>query len=279
MGNLPLPIGAALMLDDLEAHRDWLFDAGRDLEIQDFLLPEVLDGDWQATVTRAKRLLRGFTGRRGIHGPFHDMPLDARDPEVASIVSRRMVLGVEAAAAIGATQMVIHSPFTYWDAANFGSKPRSGTRRSAREACIARVVETLRAAVAMAEAHGVTLVIENVEDIVPDWRRALADAFQSACVAVSLDTGHAHNAADLGRAPPVDYFVHEAGARLAHVHLQDTDGFADRHWPPGRGTINWHAVFEALAALPERPHLVLELRDAAEIPEAMAYLGRAGLAC
>jgi sugar phosphate isomerase/epimerase len=64
-----------------------------------------------------------------------------------------------------------------------------------------------------------------------------------------------------------------------HVHLQDTDGFADRHWAPGRGTINWASVFAALAASPADPHIVLELRDRDDIPDAMAYLERNGLAC
>lgn len=30
------------------------------------------------------------------------------------------------------------------------------------------------------------------------------------------------------------------------VLIQDADGHADRHWRPGKGTINWVAVFEAL---------------------------------
>ena len=64
---------------------------------------------------------------------------------------------------------------------------------------------------------------------------------------------------------------------LAHVHLQDCDGYADRHWPPGQGTIRWHSVFRALAAIEAKPHLVLELRKYADIPMAMAYLEREGL--
>ena len=46
-----------------------------------------------------------------------------------------------------------------------------------------------------------------------------------------------------------------------------------------RGTINWTSVFAALAASPADPHLVLELRNSDDIPDAMAYLERNGLAC
>lgn len=275
----PLRIGAALMVADIPAYRDWLIAGQRDLEVQDFLCPEVLLGDWRAVVAEARRLLDGFEGRLGIHGPFHDLALDTADPEIAPIVSRRFVTAVDAAAALGATQMVVHSPFTTWDWFNFGNNPRAGNTPSAQEAKTARVHALLRDAVARAEAEGITLVIENIEDIVPGYRRELAASFGSAAVRLSIDTGHAHYAHHATGAPPVDYFVADAGPMLAHVHLQDADGFADRHWPPGRGTVNWHAVFRAIDALPQRPHLVLELREAADIPAAMAWLEREGLAC
>lgn len=274
---LPLKIGAALMVADLPRYRDWLIDGQRDLEVQDFLRPGVLTGDWQGVVAEATRHLDGFEGRLGIHGPFYDMALDMADVEIAPIVARRFVTGVEAAAALGASQMVIHSPFTTWDWFNFGDNPRSGNRPSAFEAKIERAVALLAPALARAEAEGVTLVIENIEDIAPGFRRELALRFASDAVRLSIDTGHAHYAHCATGAPPVDYFVTDAGAMLAHVHLQDADGFADRHWPPGRGTVNWHAVFRAIAALPQRPHLVLELRDAGDIPAAMSWLEREGL--
>jgi sugar phosphate isomerase/epimerase len=275
----PIQIGAALMVADLPRYRDWLIDGQRDLEIQDFLLPGVLTGDWQARVDAAKAQLDGFTGRLGIHGPFYDMTLDMADSEIAPIVARRLKTGVAAAAALGATQMVIHSPFTTWDWFNFGNNPRVGKTPSDFDAKIARVAALLAPAIARAEAEGVTLVIENIEDIDPAQRRILAQSLDSDAVRLSIDTGHAHYAHHATGAPPVDYFIHDAGAMLAHIHLQDADGFADRHWPPGRGTIQWHAVFAAIASLPQRPHLVLELRDSADIPAAMAWLEREGLAC
>ena len=279
MQDLPLRIGAALMVADLATYRDWLIEGQRDLEVQDFLRPDVLLGDWRAVVAAAKAQLDGFEGRLGIHGPFYDLPLDIADPELAPILSRRMVTAVEAAASLGATQIVIHSPYKTWDWFNFGNNPRVGNAPSAAERTIARVQANLAEAVRLAETHGVTLVIENIEDIEPGWRRDLAASFGSDAVRVSIDTGHAQYAHAATGAPPVDYFVTDAGPLLAHVHLQDADGFADRHWPPGRGTVNWHAVFRAIAALPQRPHLVLELRHAADIPAAMTYLEREGLAC
>lgn len=60
---------------------------------------------------------------------------------------------------------------------------------------------------------------------------------------------------------------------LHHIHLQD----ADRHRAIGIGTTRWHAVFRAIAALDEKPRLIMELRDKAGIPDSMVFLDCEGL--
>lgn len=75
-----------------------------------------------------------------------------------------------------------------------------------------------------------------------------------------------------------DQWIREAASVLGHLHLQDVDGHLDRHWPPGMGNVNWHAVFEALSELEHLPRLLLELRDPNKIPQAMRYLSGIGVA-
>jgi sugar phosphate isomerase/epimerase len=269
--NRPL-LGAALTLKDLAAHRDWLIARQRDLEIQDFTTAEVLDGDWRLLAEQVVRALDGHTGRRGLHGPFWGFKIDSDDPAVRAVVSRRLLQGLEVCEAVGADQMVVHSPFTTWDYNNLDNHP------DARAKQFERVHQTLRAPLARAEAMGCTLVMENIEDKDPAARVALAASFNSAALRISIDTGHAHYAHVTTGAPPVDYYVKAAGAALRHVHLQDAEGYADRHWAPGEGTIRWAAVFRALTALEEMPRLILELRDHAQIPTGAAHLAGLGLA-
>jgi sugar phosphate isomerase/epimerase len=267
----PPVIGAALAVDELPAFRDWLFDRDRDLELQTFHEPAVIAGDWQPHAEAARRLLDGFRGRLGIHGPFWGFTVDSPDPDVRRLVERRLMTGLDICAAVGATQMVIHSPFSAWDHKNLDNY------RGARDALTARVHDTLSAVVRRAEDQGVTLVVENIEDVDPLARLHLVESFASPALRLSIDTGHAEYAHGSLGAPPVDYFVTAAGDMLGHVHLQDADGYADRHWALGEGTVRWPAVFRALGQLSVRPHLILELRDKAGIMPSMDYLTAQGL--
>lgn len=272
MAETPPVVGAALPVHWIAPYRDWLFEKDRDLELQGFHEAAVLEGDWQALAAQAKKELDGFRGRLGLHGPFWGFTVASEDPAVREIVTRRLMQGLDACAAVGAVQMVIHSPYTTWDHNNLDNRPDS------RDAVIGHARATLAPVLTRAEDQGVQLVMENIADVDPAERRRLVEALGSPALALSIDTGHAHYAHCSTGAPPVDYFVKSAGERLAHMHLQDADGYADRHWAIGEGTIRWAGVFRALAALETKPHLVLELHDKRGIPASMAWLEAAGLA-
>lgn len=268
--TLPV-IGAAMTVPELALYRDWVLDKQRDLELQSFVDADVLSGDWQGLADETRRLLDGYTGRLGIHGPFWGFTMDTPDPEVRAIVQKRYGQGLDVCAAIGATQMVVHSPFTTWDYNNLD------TQGGARDRLFTEVHLTMKSVVARAESQGVTLVMENIEDIDPTDRKLLCQSFGSPALKLSIDTGHAEYARGSTGAPPVDVFVNLAGEMLDHIHLQDADGHADRHWAIGEGTILWPSVFRAIGALPVQPRLILELRHKSGIPASMAYLAAKGL--
>ena len=180
--------------------------------------------------------------------------------------------GLEAAGRLGASQMVAHSPFTTWSHDNLALTP------GGREGLIARCAELLAPVLARAAELGVELVIENVEDKDPADRVALVDALAPAPVFVSLDTGHAEYAHVARGGRPTDWHVLTAGARLRHVHVQDVDGWADRHWAPGQGRIAWKPLFAALAEHAPQARLILELKDRADLPEGARHLVDLGVA-
>lgn len=272
MTTKTLTLGAALPVNQLEAHRDWLIEQQRDLEIQDPFRPEVLDGDWRAVARQVRRILDGHTGRLGIHGPFDGLQIMSFDPKVQQVACERIMQGLDFAEEIGATHMVVHSP---WLTLGHPFIPQSPyyTRHDA----IARVHQTIGSAVKRAEQIKCALVIENIFDLHPGPWIELIQSFGSAYVRASIDVGHAYVMHRVGGAPP-DAFVREAGPLLEHLHLQDTDGLSDRHWCPGDGDVNWFALFDALRALEQQPRLILELHDYGRLRDGAAYLTSRGFA-
>lgn len=270
--TLPL-LGVALRGDSLAVLRDWVLDTGRPVEIQDFAGPGELSGNLGPKVALWRNALAGHTGPIGLHGPFFGLDLANPDAEIRAIIQARFMAALGVAEALGATQMVLHSPFTYWQVLNRANFPEIRPNLMAAAAdCLAPVLER-------ASGIGCLVVIENIDDTDPADRVELVRRIDHPNLAVSLDTGHADLAHGCHRAPPVVDFIAAAGTHLAHVHLQDTDGYADRHWHPGEGRIPWRPVFDALAALPAPPRLILEVRGGfARLPATVARLEAEGLA-
>lgn len=271
MPTLPV-LGAALDHASLAEHRQWLLEAPRDLELQHFVDADVLDGDWTGLASEVNRILDGHQGRLGIHGPFWGFSVASYDPEVRRIVARRMDQALTVCEAVNATHVVIHSPFTTWGYNHRGLYPTDTDRM------LSAARDTLGAALKRAADMGVTFVLENIEDVEPTDRAMLCEALDWQALELSVDTGHAHYAHVSTGAPPVDFYIRAAGPRLGHVHLQDADGFADRHWQIGHGTILWPSVFAAITETGATPRLILELRDKAGVIPSARHLQSLGLA-
>ncbi|TVR68293.1 MAG: sugar phosphate isomerase/epimerase [Sphaerobacteraceae bacterium] len=249
-------VGVALNAERLKEYRDWVLDSQRDLEIQDSANPFVLGNGWKDVAKEVNQLLDGHTGRLGIHAPFVDLTIGAVDPLIRSSVVERLTQGLEFGAAIDATHMVIHSPVRFLGANPFEpSKPILGSGSE-----VDAVKATLDAILPRAEQLGCMLVVENIFDRNPTRLRDVVTSFDSDFVRMSIDIGHAYVMSKLGGASP-EQWVREAGPLLAHLHLQDSDGDEDRHWTPGVGTMQWHALFEALNEQGGDPRLIIETRD------------------
>ncbi|MGO4854539.1 sugar phosphate isomerase/epimerase family protein [Phaeovulum sp. W22_SRMD_FR3] len=271
--DLPL-LGLALDYADFAPLRDWIMGPGRAVEIQDFVTPAAVTGDWRPKAAAWARALAGHTGEIGIHGPFFGLDIANPDPELRAVITTRLLQGLEIAEALGGTHMVVHSPFTYWHVLNRRNYPDiHGQMLAAAAECLAPVL-------ARADGIGCTLMLENIEDADPADRRALVETINHPNLRLSIDTGHAELAHGRYNAPPPVDFISDAGALLGHVHLQDADGHADRHWHPLEGRIHWAPVMAALARLPVPPRLIIEPRDRyALIPQTVARMQALGLGC
>ncbi|MEM7533368.1 MAG: sugar phosphate isomerase/epimerase family protein [Chloroflexota bacterium] len=265
-----LTVGAAMKAADLSTFSEWLITGQRDLEIQDAILPDVLDGDWQSIAAQINATLDGYNGRLGIHGPFIDISIMTRDPRVRELTQTRLQQGLEFGAAIKASHMVIHSPFKY-----FGDPFLPHSFELGQAAEIEQVHKTLEPVVAAAKAMQCTLVIETIFDLNTTPLLNLVRSFESDYVRFSIDTGHVY-ITHLRGGPTPDQWAAAGKDLLAHIHLQDTDGRSDRHWAPGYGNINWYAFFAIIRQLETAPRLILEMKDTADIFRGAAWLAEQG---
>lgn len=103
--------------------------------------------------------LDGYTGRMGVHGPFLGLTIMSKDPKMQALVIERFQQSLDLSAALGATHMVVHSPFTF-----FGSPFHPHSAGHGLTEQIAETRNTFDPIVATAKKIGCTLVLENIYD-------------------------------------------------------------------------------------------------------------------
>ncbi|WFU06235.1 sugar phosphate isomerase/epimerase (plasmid) [Rhizobium sp. CB3171] len=74
---------------------------------------------------------------------------------------------------------------------------------------------------------------------------------------LNFDPSHLFPAGDMPH-----YVVLALGDRIFNTHFSDNEGHTNAHWRPGRGKIDWKAIFAALQAIGYSGPITLELEDA-----------------
>ena len=260
-------IGAAVTLGNIEPIFPWLCEENRPIEIQDFTSPNLLQGMPADIVAAYRAMLKPHRGVRGIHGPFFGLDLANLEKEFQQLISKRFLTALELCEQLSCQYMVVHSPFNDWMKLNRLQYPQ------VRMGTIGAMADILKAPLKRAADIGCTLVLENCDDTDPLMRMDAVCEIDHPNLRLSVDTGHAYLSQCNYKAPSVVDFIDSAESRLAHVHLQDCDGYADRHWLPGEGSITWPAVMDALKTSRSKPHLIVEVRNNMHrLPEVVAWL-------
>lgn len=252
--SLPI-LGVATSINDLKQIQNWVLEKHRDIEVQDFVFAQQLDEMNEDIILEYKNCLKGHEGNIGIHGPFVNLDVTAVDQEIGKVTTKRLMQGLKVCEKLGATHMVVHSPFSAWLSLNELNMP------SIKRDMFNSAQDILGECLKRCEDIGCTMVLENIDDTDPFIRKKLAQSFDSEYFKVSIDTGHAQLSHTNNGAPAVVDFIIAAGDLLGHVHLQDVDGYADRHWHPLEGNIPWAPVFNELSKIDISPRLILEPKD------------------
>ncbi|WP_038045187.1 TIM barrel protein [Thermus caliditerrae] len=186
------------------------FPEGVGLEV--YLDPGLLEEDEPFRQLAAKR-----PKRLSVHLPFWNLDLLSPDPEVRGLTLRRLLLGLDRAAELGADRAVFHSGIPH------GRTPEEDQRRAERLAA------ALKPVVRRAEILGVELFLENTHEPSPEGLKAVLEAYPE--LGFCFDAAHARVFSHTPEpAPWLELNPH-------HLHLNDTDGLFDRHWNLGQGVL------------------------------------------
>ncbi len=115
-------------------------------------------------------------------------------------------------------------------------------------------IESLQPIVAMATAHGLTVVFENYKapfDRVSTFKTLLASV---PGLQLHLDFGHANFGHDTHQD-----FCEELGEHIQHVHFSDNRARSDDHMPLGVGSVAWKNAVKALKATGYDSTITLEV--------------------
>lgn len=94
-----------------------------------------------------------------------------------------------------------------------------------------------------ADKHGVIYGFENITGrfmVQADEIAEFIDRVDSPYCRSVVDVANAYYVAD-----PAD-FLRVLGDRVCHVHISDTDGKVEAHWPIGKGDVDFASVAQAL---------------------------------
>jgi sugar phosphate isomerase/epimerase len=191
------------------------------------------------------------------HAPFwHDEGVSVLVPNAALREASIALLGetLDFAAGLGAHAMCFHLGHNWL--------PNDQSRPLLRD--------SLGKLLAIADRCGVTLALENVPGELTfnlDALAALVAEVAHPRLKILLDTGHATLAPGPNQPRPLDPsqmiadFTRAHGDEIIEMHLHDNDGAGDRHWPIGRGLLDWPRIAAAIVDSKTPAALIIEASD------------------
>jgi len=197
---------------------------------------------------------------RTVHAAFSGaLDISSPDPQVRAAGIAAIGAAIDLAQRMGAEIVVVHP----------SSEPIPDETRAARMAQARASVRTLAD---VAGDAGCSIALEllprtclgrSVGELL-----SLLEGVDAATAGVCLDVNHMMG--DFAALPDV---VRALGPRLIALHCSDYDGIDERHWPPGRGVIDWAAFLSALreAGFPGPFHYEASL-DGETPAERLAFL-------
>lgn len=238
-----------------EQHWEILRQYGIGVELDQFCMPENLDGEAASAVCREIETLLPLASGCVLHGPFHELFPAAIDPKARALAMERLNAAARLALQYGAKKMVVHSgyaPLIYF-----------------KEWHLDRSIEFWHEFMAD-KPMDFHLVIENVMEDEPYMLAELAARLNHPRIKVCLDAGHAACVSKV----PASEWIQALAPYLGHLHLHNNDGKNDLHQPLLEGVIDMGGVLDlALDLCDADTSITIESIDGLS---SMAWLAKEG---
>ncbi len=209
-----------------------LFSAYRQHGIEAMEISLKADGYEAMDFQRTAELARAYgIALHSLHLPFKSSLINIARPDLAKQTVARHKELIRRSGEMGAKYCIIHP----------SGEPITAEERQGQMACACESLYTLAE---VAKQNGVILAVEDLPrtclgNTIADMHTLLS-AHPS--LRVCFDTNH------LLTDDPIA-FIRELGDRIVTLHVSDYDFVDERHWLPGEGLLDWHAILEALSAV------------------------------
>jgi sugar phosphate isomerase/epimerase len=172
-----------------------------------------------------------------LHAPSSGLDLSSTDEDMRMASIASTMRSVEFCREMACPQLVLH----------LSSSPVKS--KVALDATRTFTVESLDKITEYAHKNGVEILLENLPTSPNHLRMGsevqelleLVNRFQERGIGICIDTGHSL----LNKQDPSED-IRQARSHLQSLHINDNDGLMDSHLVPGRGIIDWPAVYSAL---------------------------------
>ena len=239
--------------------------------VQDFdlirthrLQPEIgLEGEWLYTTPMKEFVAMGERLRAEglactLHAPFFDLMPGALDRQIRTASRDKLRRAFELLPIFQPRSIVCHLGYEEYK------------HRFKQQEWFSHARETFAELLAMAEAHSVTLMLENTYETSPEQLQAMLAALGSPHARFCFDLGHS---LAFAKTSWREWFPAMA-PWLGQLHIHDNHGDRDEHLAPGQGNFDFASFFDFLAAERLDPIITLEPHSEEGLWQSLAALDR-----
>ncbi len=207
-------------------------------------------------IQEVKEALEGFNNRITLHAMFSDINISTQDKQLKEIAEKRCIQSFNTGKAIKADTILYHT----------GNK---GTKHYGSQELFKRnFISFWKEFIKEFERNGITAVIENVYEEIPEYCIKLMEGVNSENFKLALDTGHVNLYTNM----KIIDWIKEYNKNLYHMHIHNNYKLNDDHSNLENGTIDYKEVFTKLRQLNLNPSIVLEMFTEEDIRKSLEFI-------